>query len=187
MLQPGSRPAWESLHVATAAVAAAPASVTIAAPAVGLLRVHRNQRPPADGLDAAPCCGAAHTTAATTVRGSRPVHAVGGWADMQASRRLAPPDASHSCTHTACCFARRRGAFLAAGRFPDQPLLEDVELVGRLRRCCGPPVVLPHAPQTSGRRWRKLGLIKCVRAGWGGGRARIVCPRAWTPSPRLPP
>lgn len=39
-------------------------------------------------------------------------------------------------------------------------LLEDVDLVARLRRRAGPPALLPAALSTSGRRWLALGLLR---------------------------
>jgi hypothetical protein len=50
----------------------------------------------------------------------------------------------------------RRSDFVAIGGFPDQPLMEDWELVRRLRRQ-GRAVVLPQAAVTSGRRWHARG------------------------------
>jgi rSAM/selenodomain-associated transferase 2/rSAM/selenodomain-associated transferase 1 len=50
----------------------------------------------------------------------------------------------------------RRGDFEAAGGFPEQPLLEDWELVRRLRRR-GKAVILPQAVVTSARRWHERG------------------------------
>ena len=56
----------------------------------------------------------------------------------------------------------RRAAFDQAGGFPDEPLLEDYELVRRLRRV-GRVVMADGVAVTSARRWRKLGLL---RASW---------------------
>lgn len=50
----------------------------------------------------------------------------------------------------------RREEFLAAGGFPEQPLLEDWELVRRLRRR-GRVAILPQAAVTSARRWHARG------------------------------
>ena len=56
----------------------------------------------------------------------------------------------------------RKDVFEAAGGFPDEPLLEDYELVRRLRRH-GRIALAEGAAVTSARRWRKLGLW---RATW---------------------
>jgi rSAM/selenodomain-associated transferase 2 len=48
----------------------------------------------------------------------------------------------------------RRGAFEAAGGFPDEPLMEDVGLVRRLRRI-GAVVTVPAYVRASGRRFLK--------------------------------
>lgn len=53
----------------------------------------------------------------------------------------------------------RAETFHACGGFPDQPLLEDVELVRRVRRL-GRLALLPHAATTSARRWRRLGVAR---------------------------
>lgn len=51
----------------------------------------------------------------------------------------------------------RRTFFDAVGGFADWPILEDVEIVRRLKRHGRVVIALPHA-QTSGRRWQELGL-----------------------------
>lgn len=51
----------------------------------------------------------------------------------------------------------RRELFRVLGGFPEMPLMEDFELMRRLRRL-GTIVLLPLAVQTSSRRWRKLGV-----------------------------
>jgi hypothetical protein len=58
-----------------------------------------------------------------------------------------------------------RAAFEQAGRFPPQPLMEDIELSARLRRigrpaCIGTPVV------TSGRRWDRDGAWRTIVLMW---------------------
>lgn len=57
----------------------------------------------------------------------------------------------------------KKSAFLDCGRYPDDwPLLEDVELVRKLKRRFGGPAVVPTPLPTSGRRWKKLGFIKAT-------------------------
>jgi rSAM/selenodomain-associated transferase 2 len=58
-----------------------------------------------------------------------------------------------------------RGAFEAVGGFPDQPLMEDVELSIRLRARCR-PVCLAARVVTSGRRWESHGVWKTVWLMW---------------------
>jgi len=53
----------------------------------------------------------------------------------------------------------RHDTFEAIGGFPDQPILEDVELVRRARRL-GKIVTLREAALTSGRRWQKRGVFQ---------------------------
>jgi rSAM/selenodomain-associated transferase 2 len=56
----------------------------------------------------------------------------------------------------------RRAAFEAIGGFPDQPLMEDVELSIRLRRQFGRPACPPGFAVTSGRRWERRGVLRTV-------------------------
>lgn len=54
-------------------------------------------------------------------------------------------------------YAIRRDAFAAVGGFPDQPLMEDLEIVRRLQRK-GRFVLLPGVVTTSARRHQQMGL-----------------------------
>lgn len=49
--------------------------------------------------------------------------------------------------------------------YKDMPLMEDVEISKRLRKC-SPPKVLPYFAQTSSRRWKKKGIVKTVILVW---------------------
>ncbi len=53
----------------------------------------------------------------------------------------------------------RRAAYLAAGGFPDQPIMEDVALVRRLRQL-GAVALAPAAVTVSARRWQLLGPLR---------------------------
>lgn len=55
----------------------------------------------------------------------------------------------------------RRDAFARVGGFPDQPLMEDLEIVKRLRDA-GRFVLLPAAVTTSARRHQQMGLGKTL-------------------------
>lgn len=59
-----------------------------------------------------------------------------------------------------------RLAFARSGGFPDQPLMEDVELCARLRRQA-PPVCLKARVETSGRRWERHGVGRTILLMWG--------------------
>ncbi len=56
-------------------------------------------------------------------------------------------------------------AFAAVGGFPNQPLMEDVELSVRLKRL-GPPACLRERVLTSGRRWETQGPWRTVLLMW---------------------
>jgi rSAM/selenodomain-associated transferase 2 len=58
-----------------------------------------------------------------------------------------------------------RAAFEAAGGFPAIPLMEDVALSARLKRL-GWPLCLAAKVTTSGRRWRKHGLLRTILLMW---------------------
>ncbi|TXL68296.1 TIGR04283 family arsenosugar biosynthesis glycosyltransferase [Zeimonas arvi] len=59
----------------------------------------------------------------------------------------------------------RRELFQRIGGFPDQPLMEDIELSRRLRRVCA-PACLPARAITSGRRWESRGVWRTIFLMW---------------------
>ena len=59
----------------------------------------------------------------------------------------------------------RRDAFDAVGGFPDQPLMEDIELSRRLSRI-GRPACLRARVTTSGRRWEARGVWRTIFLMW---------------------
>ena len=59
----------------------------------------------------------------------------------------------------------RCAAFDAMGGFPDQPLMEDIELSRRLRRR-GRPACFDAKVITSGRRWERGGVWRTVALMW---------------------
>jgi rSAM/selenodomain-associated transferase 2 len=59
----------------------------------------------------------------------------------------------------------RRDAFLDAGGYPDQPLMEDIELSRRLKRT-GRPACLRDKAVTSGRRWERSGVWRTILLMW---------------------
>jgi len=59
----------------------------------------------------------------------------------------------------------RRDAFSAVGGFPDQPLMEDIELSRRLKGL-GRPACLRARASTSGRRWDENGFWRTVTLMW---------------------
>jgi rSAM/selenodomain-associated transferase 2 len=60
----------------------------------------------------------------------------------------------------------RREAFDAVGGFPQQPLMEDIELSRRLRAHCGAPACLRERVVTSGRRWDERGALRTIALMW---------------------
>ncbi|MDE2253680.1 MAG: TIGR04283 family arsenosugar biosynthesis glycosyltransferase [Betaproteobacteria bacterium] len=58
-----------------------------------------------------------------------------------------------------------RDAFDAVGGFPDQPLMEDIEICRRLK-CLSPPLALRSRVCTSGRRWLTRGIWRTITLMW---------------------
>lgn len=58
-----------------------------------------------------------------------------------------------------------RAAFDAVGGFPEQPLMEDIELSRRLKRI-GKPACLRETVATSGRRWDRNGAWRTILLMW---------------------
>lgn len=59
----------------------------------------------------------------------------------------------------------RASTFHAIGGFPEQPLMEDIELTKRLKRV-SPPACLTAKVISSGRRWDQFGAWKTIRLMW---------------------
>ncbi len=59
----------------------------------------------------------------------------------------------------------RSNCFHAIGGFPDQPLMEDLEIITRLRKI-GKIILLPQYVTTSARRHEKVGLIRSILFMW---------------------
>lgn len=59
----------------------------------------------------------------------------------------------------------RASTFQAVGGFPEQPLMEDIELTRRLKRI-SPPACLTAKVVSSGRRWDQCGVWKTIRLMW---------------------
>ena len=72
--------------------------------------------------------------------------------------------ASGICTGDQALFVTR-AAFDAAGGFPAQPLMEDIELSKRLKRI-GRPACLRARARTSGRRWDQNGAWRTILLMW---------------------
>lgn len=59
----------------------------------------------------------------------------------------------------------RASSFKAVGGYPDQPLMEDLEIITRLRKI-GKVILLPQNVTTSARRHEKIGLLRSVLFMW---------------------
>ncbi len=62
-------------------------------------------------------------------------------------------------------FFMTRDIFEKVGGFPEQPLMEDIEMSKRLKRL-SPPLCLSNRAETSGRRWEKKGVWKTIFLMW---------------------
>ncbi len=60
----------------------------------------------------------------------------------------------------------RRDLFFRAGGFRDLPLMEDVDLVRRVKKSGARIVILPDSVRTSPRRWLAEGILYCTLRNW---------------------
>ena len=60
----------------------------------------------------------------------------------------------------------RRDIFHQIGGYKEIPLMEDVELMRRIKRAGGKIIIIPSKVQTSARRWEKEGIIWCTLRNW---------------------
>ena len=127
-----------------------------------MLFLHADTRLPADALtlvrDA--LCDGQHAWGRFNVRiaGGRTTLRLVAWMMNERSRctGIATGDQAMFVT---------RAAFDGVGGFPDQPLMEDVELSKRLRRI-SPPACLKQLVTTSARRWETHGVWRTILLMW---------------------
>ena len=110
--------------------------------------VKQQQCPPA-GLFANQLSNPSALLPATLCMWSRP--------DLQAATKSNSPCAYTNASHLAMlrCMGDRRHK-----GFREMDLMDDLDLVMRLRRHEGRPVIVPGAVMTSARRWQRLGLTR---------------------------
>jgi rSAM/selenodomain-associated transferase 2 len=60
----------------------------------------------------------------------------------------------------------RRDYFSSIGGFADIPLMEDVEIMRRLKKAGTAIAVIDRPVLTSARRWEKEGIVKCTLRNW---------------------
>ena len=60
----------------------------------------------------------------------------------------------------------RRSFFEAMGGYPEIPLMEDVELMKRVKRRKGRIIILPEVVSTSSRKWEKDGVTYTILRNW---------------------
>lgn len=92
------------------------------------------------------------------IEGRSPMLRIVAWL-MNARSRL-----TGIATGDQAIFVARR-AFESVGGFPDQPLMEDIELSRRLRRVSR-PICLAERVTTSGRRWERNGVWRTIWLMW---------------------
>lgn len=60
----------------------------------------------------------------------------------------------------------RRDIFQAMGGFMDFPIMEDVDLMQRVKKAGRPIIIISHKVRTSPRRWEKEGVVYCTVRNW---------------------
>ena len=60
----------------------------------------------------------------------------------------------------------RHDIFHHIGGYGEIPLMEDVEMMGRVKRAGGKIVIIPSKVRTSARRWEKTGIVFCTLRNW---------------------
>jgi GT2 family glycosyltransferase len=60
----------------------------------------------------------------------------------------------------------RRDFFREMGGFPEIPIMEDLELMTRIRKQGCKIAILPEKSRTSPRRWKKEGTARCTLRNW---------------------
>jgi rSAM/selenodomain-associated transferase 2 len=60
----------------------------------------------------------------------------------------------------------RASCFQTLGGFKEIPIMEDVDLMRRIKRKGGRIVIFPELATTSARRWEKEGLVFCTLRNW---------------------
>jgi rSAM/selenodomain-associated transferase 2 len=88
----------------------------------------------------------------------------GGWLQLVAALMNLRSRATGIATGDQAMFMRRK-AFDDIGGFPEIALMEDVALSARLKRL-GRPLCLSARVTTSGRRWRRNGIVRTVLLMW---------------------
>ena len=59
-----------------------------------------------------------------------------------------------------------RRIFFRIGGFKEIPIMEDIELMKRIRAKGYPIGIIPHPVQTASRRWEKEGIVYCTLRNW---------------------
>lgn len=60
----------------------------------------------------------------------------------------------------------RKNYFNSIGGFKDIPLMEDVELMRRIRKRGDKILIIPEKVMTSARRWEQEGILRCTLRNW---------------------
>ncbi len=69
------------------------------------------------------------------------------------------------CTGDQAIFVRG-DLWLRCGGYADIPLMEDIELSGRLRRLAGRPAAISSPVRVSARRWEQRGVLRTIAQMW---------------------
>ncbi len=126
-----------------------------------LLFLHADTTLPPDALELVATALAQHKWGRFDVR----IDGRSRWLPVVAALMNARSRATGIATGDQALFMRRE-AFDAVGGFPDQALMEDVEICKRLRAHHGAPACLRAKVTTSGRRWDERGAWRTIVLMW---------------------
>jgi rSAM/selenodomain-associated transferase 2 len=126
-----------------------------------LLFLHADTRLPPDALGLISAALTRHTWGRFDVR----IDGRSRWLPIVAALMNVRSRLSGIATGDQSIFMRRE-AFNAVGGFPEQPLMEDIEICKRLRAQHGAPICVRARVITSGRRWDERGAWRTIVLMW---------------------
>lgn len=60
----------------------------------------------------------------------------------------------------------RKDYFMQIGGYGEIPVMEDVEIMDRIKKQGGQIFIIPRRARTASRRWEKEGIVRCTLRNW---------------------